>query len=60
MARVLLAVLVAAASFGAAAQAVVRPGDEKITLMLGAFLPAFKTKMQVDSEQVEVYLTARY
>ena len=53
MGRVMLAALVAATSFGAAAQAVVRPGDEKVTLMLGAFLPAFKTKMQVDNEQVE-------
>jgi hypothetical protein len=37
---------------GAAAQDVVRPGQEKWTVMLGAFLPAFETKMQVDNEQL--------
>jgi len=49
--RFLCAALVAATSFGAAAQQVVRPGEEKFTLMLGAFLPAFNTKVQVDNEQ---------
>ena len=44
--------LLVAASLPAAAQEVVRPGDEKWTFMLGAFLPAFKTKMQVDNEQL--------
>ncbi len=53
MGRLGLAALIAAASFGAAAQEAVRPGAEKVTLMLGAFLPAFKTKMQVDNDQVE-------
>jgi hypothetical protein len=44
--------LLAAASLPAAAQDVVRPGEEKWTIMLGAFLPAFQTKMQVDNEQL--------
>ena len=42
----------AAAGFGAAAQEVVRPGQERLTLMLGAFLPAFKTKLRVDNAQL--------
>lgn len=46
------AALVAAASFHAAAEGVVRPGQEKWTFMLGAFLPAFETKMQVDNDQL--------
>jgi len=50
MDRSLCVALIAAASSGAAAQ-VVRPGEEKLTLMLGAFLPAFKTKIRVDNEQ---------
>jgi hypothetical protein len=50
--QVLFAVLIAAASFGAAAQQVVRPGEEKVTVVLGAFLPAFKTNVQVDNDQV--------
>lgn len=52
MARFLFAALAAAVSFGAAAQDVVRPGQEKFTLMLGAFLPAFKTEMKVDNDQL--------
>jgi hypothetical protein len=43
--------LAAAVSFHAAAQDVVRPGQEKWTIMLGAFLPAFKTEMKVDNDQ---------
>src|SRR5512139_793902 len=46
------AALLAAASLQAHAQDVVRPGQEKWTIMLGAFLPAFKTKMQVDNDQL--------
>ena len=44
--------LVAAVSFRAAAQEVVLPGQERWTIMLGAFLPAFKTEMQVDNDQL--------
>jgi hypothetical protein len=44
------AALLAAASLQA--QDVVRPGQEKWTLMLGVFLPAFRTKVQVDNEQL--------
>jgi len=45
------AALLSAASSGAAAQQVVRPGEEKLTLMLGAFLPAFKSQIRIDNEQ---------
>jgi hypothetical protein len=48
--RYLFAALLAAASWSAVAQEVVRPGQEKWTFMLGAFLPAFETKMQVDND----------
>jgi hypothetical protein len=44
--------LLAVASFGAAAQDVVRPGQERWTIMLGAFLPAFEAKLRVDDEQL--------
>jgi hypothetical protein len=44
--------LLAAASWRAAAQEVVLPGQERWTFMLGAFLPAFKTEMQVDNDQL--------
>jgi opacity protein-like surface antigen len=44
--------LLAAASLPALAQDVVRPGQEKWTIMLGAFLPAFSTQMRVDNEQL--------
>lgn len=51
MIRSLAAGLLGAAAFGAAAQdAPLKPGDETFTLRLGAFLPAFNTKMQVDNE----------
>jgi len=46
------AALLAGASFDATAQEVVRPGQEKWTIMLGAFLPAFKTEMKVDNDQL--------
>jgi hypothetical protein len=46
------AAVLAAASFHAAAQEVIRPGQERWTVMLGAFLPAFKTRMQVDNDQL--------
>ncbi len=52
MGRYLVAALLAAASWSAAAQDVVRPGQEKWTVMLGAFLPAFKTEMKVDNDQL--------
>jgi hypothetical protein len=44
--------LAAATSCGAAAQNVMRPGEERFTFMLGAFLPAFKTELQVDNDQL--------
>src|SRR5688572_3104266 len=50
--RLVVATLIAAASCSTAAQQVVRPGEEKLTLMLGAFLPAFKTKVKVDNAQL--------
>ena len=46
------AALLAAASFRRTAQEVVRPGQEKWTIMLGAFLPAFETEMKVDNDQL--------
>lgn len=51
-ARLLVGALAAAAALSVQAQAVVRPGQEKWTFMLGAFLPAFETKMQVDNDQL--------
>jgi hypothetical protein len=47
-----VAALLAVASFHAAAQDVIRPGQEKWKIMLGAFLPAFETRMQVDNDQL--------
>jgi hypothetical protein len=41
-----------ATGFAAGAQDVVRPGQERWTIMLGAFLPAFKTEMRVDNDQL--------
>lgn len=38
------------AALGAEDTAIIQPGEEKVTLMLGAFLPAFRTKMEVDGE----------
>lgn len=52
MRRFLYAAVAAATSCGAAAQELVRPGQEKFTFMLGAFLPAFQTEMQVDNDQL--------
>jgi hypothetical protein len=46
------AALLVGASFDATAQEVVRPGQEKWTIMLGAFLPAFETEMKVDNDQL--------
>src|SRR5688572_13215832 len=48
----LLTVAFACASFAAAAveQAPVAPGEEKVTLMLGAFLPSLSTRARVDAE----------
>jgi|SRR5262245_19308942 len=52
MTRPVFLILLAAASWRAAAQEVVLPGQERWTIMLGAFLPAFKSKMQVDNAQL--------
>jgi len=45
------AVLFAPAAFGAEGEGPIMPGEERFTVMLGAFLPAFKTKVEVDGEQ---------
>ncbi|HYR36981.1 MAG TPA: hypothetical protein VEQ87_22030 [Burkholderiales bacterium] len=47
----MLGAALAALSGAAGAEDVIKPGDEKFTVMLGAFLPAFRSKMQVDGEQ---------
>jgi hypothetical protein len=44
------AALAAGESLAAEGGDIVQPGDEKITVMLGAFLPAFRSKMQVDDQ----------
>src|SRR4051812_8475096 len=44
------ALFFAQASFGAEDAKPIQPGEEKVTLMLGAFLPAFRSKVQVDGE----------
>ena len=44
------AFLFAQPALGAEDGGVIKPGEEKITVMLGAFLPAFKSKMEVDGE----------
>jgi hypothetical protein len=44
------AALAAGTSFAAEHDAIIQPGEEKLTLMLGAFLPAFRSKMQVDDQ----------
>jgi opacity protein-like surface antigen len=43
--------LAAAVAAPASAADIIQPGDEKLTVMLGAFLPAFRTKVEVDGEQ---------
>src|SRR3954463_13524150 len=35
----------------AASDGIIQPGEERFTGMLGAFLPAFRTKVEVDGEQ---------
>jgi len=35
----------------AASDGIIQPGEERFTVMLGAFLPAFRTKVEVDGEQ---------
>jgi hypothetical protein len=50
MTKLLGGIVLAAAAFGAQAQGIIKPGDETWTFRLGAFLPAFKTDMQVDNE----------
>jgi len=44
-------VLAAAVAAPASAADIIQPGEEKLTVMLGAFLPAFRTKVEVDGEQ---------
>jgi hypothetical protein len=53
-ARVAAAAALAGVAFAAAAQepAVIRPGQEKLTLTLGAFLPAWDTKLRVDNDSL--------
>ena len=50
--RILTFCMLATASLSAVAQELIRPGQERWTIMLGAFLPAFQTKMKVDNEQL--------
>jgi hypothetical protein len=38
-------------ALGAEDAGIIKPGEEKFTVMLGAFLPAFRSKVQVDGEQ---------
>ena len=45
------AVFFTPAAFGAEADGPIMPGTERFTVMLGAFLPAFKTKVEVDGDQ---------
>jgi hypothetical protein len=47
----LLAAALAALSAAARADDIIQPGEESFTIMLGAFLPAFRSKLQVDGEQ---------
>ena len=42
--------LAAAASLAFGAEEVLKPGEESVTLMLGAFLPAFRSKIEVDDQ----------
>src|SRR5262249_43826765 len=44
------AVFLSQASLGAEGSGIVLPGEEKVTLMLGAFLPAFRSKVEVDGQ----------
>jgi hypothetical protein len=48
--RILVAVMAALAG-AARAGDIIQPGEEKLTVMLGAFLPAFRTKVEVDGDQ---------
>jgi hypothetical protein len=48
--RALCALLVLAAAPARGAD-IVQPGEEKVTLMLGAFLPAFRSSMKVDNDR---------
>jgi len=45
------ALLAATLAAPASAADIIQPGEEKLTLMLGAFLPAFRTKVEVDGDQ---------
>ena len=44
------AALAAGESLAAEGSDIVQPGEERVTVMLGAFLPAFRSKMQVDDQ----------
>jgi hypothetical protein len=44
------AVFISQAGFGADDAGIIQPGQEKLTFMVGAFLPAFRSKVQVDGE----------
>ena len=46
----MLAAVLAALAGAARADDIIQPGEEKLTVMLGAFLPAFRTKVEVDGE----------
>ena len=44
------AVFLSQASLAAEDAGIIQPGEEKFTFMFGAFLPAFRSKMEVDGE----------
>src|SRR4051812_14543407 len=46
----ILAAALAALAGAASAEDMIQPGEEKFTVMLGAFLPAFRSKVEVDGE----------
>ena len=55
-----LCALLAVLALPARAADVVQPGEERFTVMLGAFLPAFRSSMKVDNDRVAVDLRRRH
>ena len=51
MSRLLVAAALVLLDGTSAAADIIQPGEEKFTVMLGAFLPAFRSKVEVDGEQ---------
>jgi hypothetical protein len=48
---VFLAAAAAAGASHGAEDGIIQPGEEKVTVMLGAFLPAFRSKAQLDNHE---------